>query len=156
MNRKKLIQQLRDKRYTYRQIGKLLGISHQRVHQILTGYKSPNSIKPSTIIKNKKYKELDIDTNNLGDFTGRDFTREAVRRRDSHTCQSCGRVWKEGQRRFDVHHIDYDKEKTRQYDKIDEVKNMITLCHKCHLNLKEHRRVMSEAQKKCQKLKWKL
>jgi 5-methylcytosine-specific restriction endonuclease McrA len=66
---------------------------------------------------------------------GRDFIREKIRARDNYTCQSCGRVWKQNERRFDVHHIDCDNLKTYQYDNLSkEADNLITLCHKCHLN----------------------
>ena len=34
MNRKEIIQKLRSEKYTFQQIGNLLGISRQRVHQI--------------------------------------------------------------------------------------------------------------------------
>lgn len=67
--------------------------------------------------------------------SGRNRTREIVRIRDKHTCQICGAIWKGG-RKFDVHHIDCDKRKTKQYDNLDKEKNnMITLCHKCHCNV---------------------
>ena len=45
MNRKIIIQRLRNKRYTFQQIGDSLGISKQRVHQILTGYGRYNKRK---------------------------------------------------------------------------------------------------------------
>jgi len=70
----------------------------------------------------------------------RERVRELIRIRDNHTCQICGKVWKEGQRRFDVHHKDCIKEKTKQCDNYEiEKDNLITLCHKCHLNLPEHK-----------------
>ena len=79
-------------------------------------------------------------------FSGRDLTREKIRIRDNHTCQKCGKKWQKGKRRFDVHHKDFDKEKTQGYDNYEKEKdNMITLCHKCHLNLPEHRRAIIEA-----------
>lgn len=71
---------------------------------------------------------------------GRDRARELIRIRDNHTCQKCGKKWKEGERRFDVHHKDFNAEKSRQVDVLEkEAKNMITLCHKCHLGLPEHK-----------------
>jgi len=39
--RKDIANQLKEQGKTYRQIGKVLGITRQRVHQILTGYESP-------------------------------------------------------------------------------------------------------------------
>jgi hypothetical protein len=74
---------------------------------------------------------------------GRDITREKVRARDNWTCQTCGKKWKEGTRRFDVHHIDCKKEKSRKREDYQkEQHNMTTLCHKCHMNLPEHRKSM--------------
>lgn len=46
-------------------------------------------------------------------------------------------------RRFDVHHIDCDNNKTRISDNLEiESNNLITLCHKCHLNMPEHKEKM--------------
>ena len=74
----------------------------------------------------------------------RDRVRERIRIRDKHICQLCGKIWQEGKRRFDTHHIDCDKKKTLQCDNLENEKdNMITLCHKCHLNLPAHRKAMS-------------
>ena len=73
---------------------------------------------------------------------GRDIFRETIRVRDKHTCRGCGKKWKEGQRRLDIHHKDLDSRKTKgelgcsnnQYS------NLITLCHKCHCaEHKKHR-----------------
>lgn len=76
----------------------------------------------------------------------RDRNRELIRIRDNHTCQICGKKWKLGERRFDVHHKDCQKEKTHKVDNLlKESENIITLCHKCHLNLPEHRKKMSNA-----------
>lgn len=140
MERKEIIKDLRNKRYTYRQIGRLLGISFQRVHQILTGY---NSSLPSPITYiNPKWKPNNkIENGGIEKLEGRDFIREKVRRRDNWTCQICGIKWVKGQRRFDIHHINGNKEKTRKYDKYKELKDLITLCHKCHKRIDEHRKV---------------
>ena len=74
---------------------------------------------------------------------GRDLTRERIRIRDNHTCRKCGKEWQEGTRRFDVHHKDCDPSKTKGYDIYEEEKdNLITLCHKCHLNIPKHRKRM--------------
>ena len=66
---------------------------------------------------------------------GRDRTREMVRIRDNYTCQICKKSWEIGKRRFDVHHLDCDPSKTSSYDKISDLPLLITLCHKCHLQL---------------------
>lgn len=49
--------------------------------------------------------------------------RKAIRQRDGHKCQLCGRTG--GRRALDVHHIDYNK------DNLDP-KNLVSLCMKCH------------------------
>jgi 5-methylcytosine-specific restriction endonuclease McrA len=71
---------------------------------------------------------------------GLDRIREQVRERDDFTCQNCGRVWQSGQRRFDVHHLDITMESIRNYayDK-ENIYLLITLCHKCHLNMPHNR-----------------
>lgn len=71
---------------------------------------------------------------------GRDFNREKARIRDNHTCQDCGKQWKEGQRRFDTHHIKgLCGKKSHGYDNITEINLLVTLCHSCHYNRPEHR-----------------
>jgi hypothetical protein len=143
-NRKLQMVNLKDKKYTYSQIGIIFGISRQRVHAIITGYSSrklhPRQITPVFDTLGRPISREGIT------LQGADFTREIIRRRDNYTCQICGRVWQEGQRRFDVHHIDCDPSKTKQYDNLEKEKNnMITLCHKCHLNIPEHREKMALA-----------
>lgn len=67
--------------------------------------------------------------------SGRDYVRELVRQRDGRTCQMCGKRWKEGMRRFDIHHIYECGTKSRAYDRVEDMDGLITYCHKCHLNL---------------------
>lgn len=68
--------------------------------------------------------------------TGRDATRELVRIRDNHTCRKCGKKWKKGERRLDVHHLKGQcGKKSKKYDRKNEIKNLITLCHRCHLRI---------------------
>lgn len=68
---------------------------------------------------------------------GREWTRELVRARDNYTCQKCKRVWREGFRRFDVHHLDESmlgktrSKGTTKYDR-ENMDKLITFCHKCH------------------------
>jgi len=147
MDKKDTIIELRKNNLTYREIGEKFGISRQRVYQIITGYKSPEN-RPISIF-NKKVIEFS-EINNSFNFLqkgiaksingGRDRHREIIRIRDNHTCQICGKVWIGG-RKFDVHHLDCDKRKTKQCDNLETEKdNLITLCHKCHLNLPEHKK----------------
>jgi len=91
------------------------------------------SIKPTNVVNG-------ISPASLG-LEGRDVIRELVRLRDKRTCQNpeCGLVWKSGMRRLDVHHIhDEDGSLTKGYDSMEYALtpgNMITLCHRCHMNL---------------------
>lgn len=76
----------------------------------------------------------------------RDRIRELVRIRDRHTCLLCKKQWMPNIRRFDVHHLDKKFEgKTLSVTKQDRpnTHRMITLCHKCHLNMKHIRKKMS-------------
>ncbi len=68
---------------------------------------------------------------------GRGFLRELVRIRDNHSCGSCGKKWKMGQRRFDVHHEneEHEGDTGRKYQNNLQFEKMKTYCHKCHLNL---------------------
>jgi len=171
--RKKQIKEMMENGITYREIGKKLKISHQRVHQIYTGYKSPanNPFYTSKMrflkkeereiifkqkIKEREEKENELeekikkgeiaDLSGLGKkFSGRDLVREGVRRRDGYKCQMCFKEWKEGNRRFDIHHLNgLCGKKSRGYDRVDEIKGLITLCHKCHLGLDSVRKKMGK------------
>jgi hypothetical protein len=51
--------------------------------------------------------------------------KEFIRNRDDRICQRCGKDEKENKHRLSIHHIDYDK-------KNNDVRNLITLCGKCH------------------------
>lgn len=85
-------------------------------------------------------------------FEGRDYVREQVRIRDERTCQQCGKVWMEGQRRFDVHHLNgMCGKKSRDYDQLSSMEGLITYCHKCHINLHPVRMRISEALRKLRK-----
>lgn len=63
------------------------------------------------------------------------FLAEKVRKRDNYTCQKCGKKWVEGTRQFDVHHLEPENESKRTYENYKRINMMLTLCHKCHLNL---------------------
>ena len=137
---------LRDKRYTFQRIGDMLGISRQRVHQILYSNKRKNP-KPEKkpIIDNIQPLKQIKRTNKL---SGTDYLAELVRKRDNWTCQICGKVWEEGQRRFDVHHTDEKDENRHTYANYKKFDKMITLCHRCHLNLEHIRKKMSKKRSK--------
>jgi hypothetical protein len=76
--------------------------------------------------------------------------KELVRIRDKHTCQKCGKVWKEGMRKFDTHHIDEEIEGKLglKYCNCKDISRMITLCHQCHLNLPVVRKKINKSIKK--------
>jgi hypothetical protein len=123
--RKREMIKLRKLGLTYREIGLIYGVTRQSVEETIHYVNKHKRRKKSKSISRF--------------FFGMDYTREKVRFRDKHTCQICGKQWNKGIRRFDVHHLDCDKTKTRHYDKVSEMDNMITLCHKCHLNLPQHK-----------------
>ena len=77
-------------------------------------------------------------------LTGRDRTREIARIRDKHKCQMCGKPWIEGHRRFDIHHLEGCGFKSMYYDRVEDIDNLITYCHKCHLGLHNVRLKMSQ------------
>jgi 5-methylcytosine-specific restriction endonuclease McrA len=80
VNRTERMSELRSKGYGYGKIGKLFGISRQRVHQILSGYKDPEAIR-SGIYDN----------------------RDILLSRDNNQCQIC-----HGSENLIIHHIDKD------------------------------------------------
>ena len=129
------IQALRDEGATLAEIGKVFFLSRERIRQILKADYS--RVKDTETPLVEKYPQL-------RNMQGREYNRELVRIRDNHTCQLCGHKWVKGERRLDIHHLDCDKEKTRQYDKPSEFGNLITLCHGCHLNVPEHRNSMKK------------
>ena len=134
---------------TLREIASILGCSAERIRQLL---KNPHPPIP------KEYKcsfcELSIFSirfrklcdKHIHQLEGRDFLRESVRMRDDYICQLCGKVWVHGTRRFDVHHTNEKIEgnKGRKYRHNKNISNMITLCHKCHLNLPEVKKKMTK------------
>ena len=159
LNRKQIIENLRNKRYTFQKIGEMLGVSRQRVQQISSGYKYIYPLKERKIKLNLKSPITKIPEDWIAPimgnkpvwekgFGGRDCLSEKVRARDNHTCQICGKVWQKGQRRFDVHHIDEENESIFTCDNYKKFDRMITLCHRCHLRLGHLRIKFNEMNKK--------
>jgi heterodisulfide reductase subunit B len=155
------IHTLRKQRMKYKDIAKLLGISYQRVHQLYTGYDSPSHKRPpSTLIPAtvlKRMPKADTSLPNPFKQGQLDRVREWVRIRDKRTCQVCLKVWKKPMRRFDVHHLDEAKESTRSTSwDIKNTQRMVTLCHKCHLNLDSVNRKLRLSKRHLAKLdsKW--
>lgn len=140
---KGVVSDLRKAGFTYQDIGTILGYTTERARQIdkdihcaLVKTKIPIKWKPKSNIVYTRYKHTEGVRHLSG---GIEKLRELVRIRDNHTCQICGKVWKRGQRRFDVHHMDREKEGKNGfiYENNKYFDRMITLCHRCHLNL-EH------------------
>jgi len=91
---------------------------------------------------------------------GREHTRAKVRERDGWTCKDCGLVRtiqqvrdhndrfgsgvKKGKiKSLDVHHLNgLCGLKSRKYDRVSDMHELITLCHKCHYNRHDHRKVV--------------
>ncbi len=128
-----------------RAIGELFSITRERVRQIrkdIKHYRPVEELKTATL---RKRESLGIFGEVKIKGGGRDFIREVVRMRDKHTCQVCKRRWNEGQRRFDIHHLNgFCGKKSRSVDKISEIDGLITLCHKCHFNRPEHKSKMKK------------
>lgn len=75
-------------------------------------------------------------------------TLDFVRKRDKNTCRKCGKKWLTGHRRFDVHHLNEFEGSGKTFREDHETDKMILLCHKCHSNLPDVRKKMSEGKKK--------
>lgn len=118
---------LRGQGKTLKEIGDFYGVTRQAIGiRINKGFPKKN---PAVI------------THGLsGKFSGRDLVREQVRIRDNHTCQDCKKIWVNGKRRFDVHHLNgLCGKKSKGYDNTKSMDGLITVCHKCHYNRPEHR-----------------
>lgn len=128
LQRQKEFIKLREGGLTYSQIAKIFDITRQRVHQVVNQKFSGREPDPFWFNKKKWQKE------------GRERVRMLVRKRDDFKCQDCGKRWKDGERSFDVHHLNgLCGKKSRGYDSIKDMDILITLCHKCHFNRPEHK-----------------
>ena len=76
-----------------------------------------------------------------------DKAKLTIRERDNHTCQLCNIVWDRKRKMLDVHHLNKGKEGFDGRMKMKEFnpKRLITLCHKCHLNLPQTRLKMAKS-----------
>ena len=129
---------------TVKEIAQLYGITRQAIE---------DSIKRGPPRKDSGWSNL-LTTHNLSHLEGRERARALVRIRDNFTCQDCGLVrtaeevasynkkqktLKGKLKSLDVHHLGgMCGKNSRGYDRIEDVPNMITLCHKCHYNRPEH------------------
>lgn len=84
---------------------------------------------------------------------GRDYVRELVRQREKRSCQCCGKKWETGMRRFDVHYLNGDcGKRSHGHDRVADIPNLITYCHKCHINLEEVRHKLRTKNRQLQEL----
>jgi|TARA_R100001530_G_scaffold2201_1_gene3662 transcriptional regulator with XRE-family HTH domain len=152
MTRNEQIKELRKQGLTYQAIGDKFNISKNRAWQIIHNidYYTPRHIIKFRKLTNKKYRaflkkkfrKVDTRLTLIHDYgEGRlNKIREIVRMRDNFLCQLCGFDWKlKKQRRLDVHHLDEDRDGhghkgACKWDS-EHTDRMITVCHKCHLNL---------------------
>lgn len=152
--KKDYITKLRARGMSWVKIGVLMGFSRQRAHQIGTGYMSYKKATSIDSAKEDSIAKLELTKEPMGHMSGGlGKFRERIRIRDNRTCQICFKVWVEGERRLDVHHMD-DEFEGRSGERgviaLDRknFRRMITLCHKCHLNLHTVREKMTKRKRK--------
>lgn len=105
MNNKENMVRLKQRGYSYAAIGKLYGVSRQRVHQLISGY--GRNLRNLQNSKNGWYRQI----------------HDSVIKRDESKCQKCGAT-----KDLLVHHIDGNVANNAFH-------NLITLCNNCHLDL---------------------
>ena len=136
MTKKEQLKQMRKAGLTYQEMGNAFGISRQRVHQLLTGYRSPEHRKLELAKKKKRgflsiFKKEKIVYVGLKYLSGLDFITEKIRQDNKWTCQSCKKKWKEGQKKFDV--VKKDGTVTdRVYSSYRDKSKWTLMCHKCN------------------------
>jgi hypothetical protein len=107
-----------------------------------------NKIKkiPLAIPLRSKYKNMTLfQYQFLYGLFGRERTRYIARHMNKWKCQDCGLVRtpemcaQNNLRMLDIHHINgLCGKRSKHYDRIEDIKNLVTLCHKCHFNRPEH------------------
>lgn len=114
--------------------GKKFSIEHKRnLSKARKGEKSPWYGKKHSIITKEKMSKLKEGKNNPSWIHGKSLEpyniefnnrlKRKIRKRDNYQCQFCGT--KQNGRKFPVHHIDYDKKNSREF-------NLITICYSHH------------------------
>lgn len=118
------------------------GMADPRVRKKISESKKGKP-SPKRGVPLSKEQKIKVSKSRLGKYTGEDnhfwqggvsketygadwheTLRRAIRERDNYTCRLCGK--QQGDRAFDVHHIDYNKKNCAP-------NNLITLCRSCHL-----------------------
>lgn len=136
---------LRERGATLQEIGKMFGVSRQRIEQVIKKGEPTIAEYFGGILGQAGY----------GHLEGRDRARMLVRIRDDFTCQDCGfrrtpeevkkcneaKAGLKGKiKMLDVHHTHgMCGKNSKGYDPTSDISRMITLCHKCHFNRPEHR-----------------
>lgn len=156
--RKEKMIKMRNNGETLKVIGDHFKVSRERVRQIISGIGgSTQRLKkalqcPACGIRfivwegeRDQRKNCDFCTAYLKDNQGREYVRALVRLRDDFTCQECGlkmtpkQAKEKNKRLFDIHHLgSLCGKKSRSYDRVKDMKNLITLCHRCHFNRPDH------------------
>lgn len=79
-------------------------------------------------------------TGGFDNYRGKNWyqQREKARKRDSNTCQSCGKTVDEHETNMIVHHIVPFRFFQNDYKKANDLKNLISLCHNCHAKQESH------------------
>lgn len=130
---------LRKQGKTQKEIGEIFGVNRMKVQRIMNYYVPFKRARKQKLIQVFKIKKPSKNRNKITSG-GRDCFREKIRARDKWTCQICSKKWIEGNRRFDIHHLDEkmdgkSKEKgIGKYDR-EHPDKLITLCHQCHFSL---------------------
>lgn len=65
------------------------------------------------------------------------YLKEKIRERDGYKCQLCGIPQIECNKKFHIHHIDYDKKNCN-------INNLISLCVRCHAKTRINREFFTE------------
>lgn len=155
LERKELMKKLRAEGLTLQKIGDKFGVTRERVRQILAGKQHQRKVQwviahqsfrrtcyicRAVLETPTKFCDNCVKENKLGNG-GRELPRGLVRGRDNNTCQVCGYKWKGTEKkRLDVHHLNgLCGKHTTKYDPPEMLYFMITVCHKCHYNLHDHR-----------------
>jgi len=117
--------------YPYTKIEEMRRITRIKLEKESKDRKERRKIKQQNkIVKVQIYKKAQWRENGL------DFIREKVRNRDNQTCIVCNKIWKEGLRKFDVHHKEIDEGRNARYSYDSQnMDKLITICHRCHCYL---------------------
>lgn len=153
LKRKQNMKSLRSQGMTLQKIGDKYSVTRERVRQIVNDVHTPKAWRIASHAARRtcficrvtlkfpaRFCEKCMKENKL--YQGRDLPRGIVRGRDKNTCQVCGYKWKGTEKkRLDVHHLEgFCGKMSRIYDKPETLYRLITVCHKCHYNLHDHRK----------------